>query len=105
MTRIRINPPPDAIGRENVIYGGTARRHYVAPMSASVSIKAVLRGQAVWESGHRQFLAQQRIALAARLLQLTSSDVTEIAAKAGYESLGSAREYSGGSGLVERAPH
>lgn len=56
MTRIRINPPPDAIGRENVIYGGTARRHYVAPMAGSVSIKAVLRGRAMWESDNRQFV-------------------------------------------------
>lgn len=36
-----------------------------------------------------QFLAQQRLALAARLLQLTSTDVTAIAAQVGYESLGS----------------
>ena len=36
-----------------------------------------------------QFLAQQRLGLAARLLQLTSDDVTDIAAHVGYESLGS----------------
>lgn len=56
MTRIRINPPPDAIGRENVIYSGTVRRHYVAPMAGSVSIKAVLRGRAMWESDNRRFV-------------------------------------------------
>src|SRR6266550_7548099 len=56
---IPINPPPDAIGRANVIYGGTARRHYVAPMAGSVSIKAVLRGRAMWESDHRQFVVSE----------------------------------------------
>ena len=56
MTRIPVNPPADAIGRANVIYGGTARRHYVPPMAGSASIKAVLRGRAMWESGQRQFV-------------------------------------------------
>jgi AraC-like DNA-binding protein len=59
MATIPINPPADAIGNANVIYSGTARRHYVAPMAGSVSIKAVLRGRAMWESDHRQFVVSE----------------------------------------------
>jgi AraC-like DNA-binding protein len=57
---------------------------------------------------HR-FLSEQRIALAARLLQLTTERVTDIAARAGFESLGTfttrfVRSYGVSPGRYRRMP-
>lgn len=55
----RVNPAPEVIRRANVVYTGTARAHHVPPMAGSVSIKALLRGSAMWESRQRQYVVNE----------------------------------------------
>ncbi|HSP15728.1 MAG TPA: AraC family transcriptional regulator [Thermoanaerobaculia bacterium] len=59
MTRVAVNPPPAMIGAANVVFGGTARNHYVPPMPGAASIKAVVRGRAAWESEGRRFVVTE----------------------------------------------
>jgi len=50
-----VNPAPERIGRENVVYSGTARRHHVRPTVGSLSVKATLRGEATWVASGDRF--------------------------------------------------
>jgi AraC family transcriptional regulator len=55
----RVNPPARRIGSQNVVFTGTARRHYVPLFAGSVSIKSTLRGNALWESASRAYAVSE----------------------------------------------
>jgi AraC family transcriptional regulator len=45
-----INPPASLLGARNAILWGKARRYHIKDFPGPVSVKAVLRGSAVWET-------------------------------------------------------
>jgi AraC family transcriptional regulator len=51
--------PVGLIRRENVIFSGTARRHWVPPFKGSLSVKSVISGAACWQADGRRFLVHQ----------------------------------------------
>jgi AraC-like DNA-binding protein len=58
MNRV-INPPAALIGKQNVIFTGTAFRHYAGPVFGSASVKSVVRGEGRWYSNDKCFRVQE----------------------------------------------
>jgi AraC-like DNA-binding protein len=53
----RLNPPARFLGRENAVFSGCvwSRRHVVSDFVGPLSIKIVLRGEAVWETDQGRY--------------------------------------------------
>lgn len=57
---VLVNPPAAAIGERNVLLWGRGARHYhVRDFPGSLSIKSVVRGEAVWETAEGRFPASE----------------------------------------------
>ena len=54
-----INPRYAALGVENAVLSGTSSRHSAIDCEGWLSIKGVLRGSAVWESGSRRWTVNE----------------------------------------------
>jgi AraC-like DNA-binding protein len=52
---VLINPPPGRLGESHALLWGRGRRHHVVDFLGPLSIKAVIRGRAVWETDGRRF--------------------------------------------------
>jgi AraC-like DNA-binding protein len=58
-----VNPPATVLGRENAILSGTSNRYHVPDFEGTLSIKTVVKGNAIWEAGGRQFTVTENTCL------------------------------------------
>jgi AraC-like DNA-binding protein len=54
-----INPPADVLGTRHAIVTGTGSKYYVPSFEGCLSLKAVVAGEASWESGGRRFVVRE----------------------------------------------
>jgi AraC family transcriptional regulator len=59
MSALPINPRYAALGVENAVLSGTSSRHSATDCEGWLSIKGMLRGSAVWESGSRRWMVNE----------------------------------------------
>ncbi len=55
MHEVAINPPASAFGRVNAILNGRGTRHYESRFAGPLSVKAVIRGRATWETDEGRY--------------------------------------------------
>ena len=55
MQEVAINPPSSALGRINAVLNARGRRHHESHFAGPLSIKAVIKGSAVWETHDGRF--------------------------------------------------
>src|SRR5688572_19669900 len=55
MPEVAINPPAHTLGRVNAVLNGRAVRGYESRFAGALSVKAVMRGSAVWETDGGRF--------------------------------------------------
>jgi len=55
MREVAINPPARVLGRVNAVLNGRGVREYESRFVGALSVKAVMRGSAVWETGEGRF--------------------------------------------------
>ena len=53
--KLPVNPPSSTLGRENAVLSGSGKRYFVPDFEGCLSLKAVLKGSAIWEAGKRTF--------------------------------------------------
>ena len=53
------NPPAALSGAANAIVSGTSRRFHAPELAGALSIKAVLSGSAIWETGRRTYVVRE----------------------------------------------
>src|SRR5271167_4789309 len=55
VTAVAINPRESQLGKVNAVLNGRGREYFVHDYPGPLSIKSVVRGEAVWETGEGRF--------------------------------------------------